>query len=99
MALDTPWLRDELCEHLSRLAAAQPDGAGPEFDEFLDFLDETGVAEDPGGKIGYILRDEREASVMATFGLRLEHTLSDPSDDGWQSVSDAARTALAVLAG
>ena len=65
----------------------------------VHYGDETGVAEDPGGKIGYILRDEREASVMATFGLRLEHTLSDPSDDGWQSVSDAARTALAVLAG
>jgi hypothetical protein len=97
VTLDTPWLRDDLREHLSRLAAARPEAESPELEAFLDFLDETGVAEDPGSAIGYILRDEREASVIATLGLRLDHTLDDPTDDGWDSVSDAARSALAVL--
>ena len=100
MSLDTPWLRDELREHLARLADVQwLQGAapGPEFDELLDSIDETGVLEDPGSRIGYILRNEAEAVAMAKLGLRLDHTLQDPTDDGWQSVAEAARSALDAL--
>jgi hypothetical protein len=99
--LDTPWIRDELREHLSRIADAtwlQTAAGTPELDELIDAIDETGVLEDPGSSIGYILHDEREASRMATLGLRLNHVLDDPTEDGWQSVSQAARTALDALA-
>jgi hypothetical protein len=96
VTLDTPWLRDELREHLARLADPQalPE---PELDAILDFLDETGVTEDPGSRIGYILEDEREAVVMAKLGLRLDHALQDPADETWQAVSEAARSALETL--
>ena len=78
VALDTPWLRDELREHLARLAderwleaeTAASDGTSPELDEILDFLDETDVGDDPGSRIGYILRDEPDAAVIAKLGIR-----------------------------
>ena len=101
MALDTPWVRDDLREHFARLADAQwlRDAAGtPELDELLDAIDETGVLEDPGSRIGYVLHNEREASIMAKLGLRLDHVLADPTDDGWDSIAEAARAALDALA-
>lgn len=101
MALDTPWVRDELREHLARLADARwlRSVAGtPELDEVIEAIDETGVLEDPGSSIGYVLHDEREASLMAKLGLRLDHVLGDPTDDGWDSVAEAARGALDALA-
>ena len=73
--------------------------AGLAGDELLDALDETGVLEDPGDRIGYVLRDEGEAVAMAKVGLRLNYAQQDPTDDGWRSVAEAARAALDAIDG
>jgi hypothetical protein len=57
----------------------------------LDAIDETGVLEDPGSRIGYILHESARPRIMAKLGLRLDHVLADPTDDGWDSVAEAAR--------
>jgi hypothetical protein len=100
VSLDTPWVRDELREHLSRLAdhAWLVRATSEELDELLDALDETGVLEDPGDRIGYVLRNEGEAVAMAKLGLRLNYAQQDPTEEGWQSVAEAARAALDAIA-
>ncbi len=97
--LDTPWVREELREHLSRLAdqAWLLHATSEELDELLDALDETCVLEDPGDRIGYVLRDEGEAVAMAKVGLRLNYAQQDPTEEGWRSVAEAARAALDAL--
>jgi hypothetical protein len=101
VSLDTPWVRDELREHLSRLAdlAWLLQATSEELDELLDALDETGVLEDPGDRIGYVLRDEGEAVAMAKVGLRLNYAQQDPTEEGWRSVAEAARAALDAIDG
>ena len=56
----------------------------------MDAIDETGVLEDPGDRIGYVLRDEGEAVAMAKVGLRLNYAQQDPTEEGWRSVAEAA---------
>lgn len=63
--LQTPWLRDELIDRLSRLAdpewlaAATPGGGCSDaIDEILDFFDDTGVLDEPAARIGYGLTGE-----------------------------------------
>jgi hypothetical protein len=100
VSLDTPWVRDELREHLSRLGdeAWLLHATSEEREELLDALDETGVLEDPGDRIGYVLRDEGEAVAMAKLGLRLNYAEQDQTDEGWRSVAEAARAAVDALA-
>ena len=100
MSLDTPWVRDELREHLSRLAdhAWLLQATSEELDELLDAVDETGVLEDPGDHIGYVLRNEAEAVAMAKLGLRLNYAQQDLTEEGWRSVAEAARAALDAIA-
>jgi hypothetical protein len=104
VSLQTPWLRDELRSHLLHLSDAQwlqravdPSGLGHALDEVLDFLDDTGVADDPAGRIGYILYDQCEADAMTRLGQALDLALDGRADERWQSVSEAARHALGIL--
>jgi hypothetical protein len=105
MSLQTPWLRDQLRSHLLDLANAtwlqtavnregRPDDA---HDAVLDFLDDTGVADEPVGRIGYILRDQREADAMKRLGRALDDALASRGKNHWQSVSEAARQAIDAL--
>jgi hypothetical protein len=105
MELRTPWLRDQLRSHLLHLADAQwldevvscADGGGEALDQVLDFLDDTGVADEPAGRIGYLLYDEREAEAMRRLGRALDGALGGRVADQWRSVSAAARRALDTL--
>lgn len=103
--LETPWLREELMERLRDLgdigwlsATLDADGR-PEaaLNAMLDFLDDTGVVDDPVGRIGYILYDEREATALRRLGAQVEAALSSSEADRWLKVAPAARDALQVL--
>ena len=57
----------------------------------FDFFDDTGVVDDPGGRVGYVLRDAREAAPMATVGVKLNEALDAASREAWQDVAAEAR--------
>jgi hypothetical protein len=103
--IETPWLRHELLEHLAELSdpawlsrAIDVNGRPNDtMDPVLDFFDDTGVVEEPGGRIGYILLDQNEADALATLGVAVGEALENLSLDRWQTVAAAAREALAVL--
>jgi RHS repeat-associated protein len=107
--LSTPWLRAQLAEYLGSLVDEQwlSDGlrhsaeSGGEFDQMLDFFDDTGVLDEPGGRIGYILVDETEAGLMADLGRAFDKALAISAaggrlegSDPWRDVRVAARRAL-----
>jgi hypothetical protein len=103
--LQTPWLREELVDHLMELSdtawlLSVVDAAGgptDALDEILDFLDDTGVVDEPAGRIGYILEDDGEVAAMSTLGAELRSALVARADPHWRAVADAAGVALAVL--
>jgi len=103
--LETPWLREELLEHLATLSdpawlsrAIDVNGrANDTMDPLLDFFDDTGVVEEPAGRIGYILLDQNEADALAMLGAAVDEALANPSVKRWHAVAAAAREALTVL--
>ena len=105
MALQTPWLRDELRVHLANLSKEQWVTAeldnecrpGDALDEVLDFLDDTGVVDAPETRIGYVLLDEQEAAAMRQLGSILDAALDERAHDRWLEVAAAARKGLAAL--
>ena len=105
MALQTPWLRDELRLHLANLANEQWVTAelddecrpGDALDEALDFLDDTGIVDAPEGRIGYVLLDKQEAAAMRQLGSVLDAALDKRAHERWHQVSAAARKGLAAL--
>jgi hypothetical protein len=66
-------------------------------DATLDFLDDTGVVDDPAGRIGYILYDEREAAALKRLGDALDAALASGDRDQWLKIAPAARDAHQVL--
>jgi hypothetical protein len=119
MDLETPWLRDSLCHWLERLASSdrrendRSAGGGEgidtddEFDQVLDFFDDTGVLDDPVRAVGYILRDDREVEAMRSLGVACDAVLdlSESTLDAivatsqWEEFVGASRRALDVLRG
>lgn len=101
--LQTPWLRDELISRLDQLAGLRwMEGATSSertalLDQILDFLDDTGVLDEPGERIGHILFNQPEADAMTALGIALERVLGPCTDRDWNSVGIAAREALQVL--
>lgn len=103
--LSTPWLREELVERLRDLGdlgwlSTALDAEGrpePALNATLDFLDDTGIVDDPGGRIGYIVYDEREATALRRLGDEVDAALSSSEPDRWLKVAPAALDALQVL--
>jgi hypothetical protein len=103
--LQTPWLRDQLREHLERLSdgewlvsvAPRHDPTDSQFEEILDFFDDTGVVDEPAGRIGYVLKDEGEATALAEFGEVLGEALNESVPERWHLVALAARRVLEAL--
>jgi hypothetical protein len=91
MALQTPWLRDELRLHLANLAdeqwlTAELDDEcrpGDALDEVLDF---PGVVDAPEAGIGYVLLDEQEAAAMPQLGSVLDAALDERAHERWLQV-------------
>ncbi|MFI8201299.1 hypothetical protein [Streptomyces sp. NPDC085937] len=98
--LQTPWLRDQLVDWLrqlgdrSQLETLRVPSGSESLDHLLDFFDDTGVLDDPGARIGYLLRDEREAEAMRRLGLVLDEALHSQK---WGPVMANAREALEVM--
>ncbi|MFH9861392.1 hypothetical protein [Streptomyces sp. NPDC017202] len=110
--LQTPWLRDQLIEWLLKLGDRswlQENWASPgsvDLDRMLDFFDDTGVLDDPVGRIGFILRDEREAEIVRKIDSIIEQAIRGDSGGDvemicsrpWGSVMAIAREALKLMA-
>lgn len=97
--LQTPWLRQQLIQHLRHLA----DLAGTEaalasedgLDELLDFFDDSGAVDRTEGRIGSMLRDASEAEALARLGASLDEAITAGRDPiAWRAVGSAARAAL-----
>ena len=73
------------------------DSTDSPFDEILDFFDDTGVVDEPAGRIGYVLKDEGEAAVLAEFGEVLHEALNESAPERWHLVALAARRVLEAL--
>ncbi|MGW3252456.1 SCO4402 family protein [Streptomyces fungicidicus] len=110
--LRTPWLRDQLIDWLRKIGDRgwQEEKwtltADSGLDHMLDFFDDTGVLDDPVGRVGFILRDEGEVHVMRRLNSAIDQAIqaSPGSDVGiirsqsWELVVVAAREALQVMA-
>lgn len=105
--LETPWLREQLVENLRDLASPQwldaaLAGDGHQLDWTLDFFDDTGVVDEPAGRIGFILLDETEAAALARLGAALDPALDDHAAGAqspvWQAVASAAQAVLDLFA-
>ncbi|WP_407697034.1 SCO4402 family protein [Streptomyces dysideae] len=108
-----PWLRTQLVEWLRRLSSREwqernwlPTArAGVGFDDALDFFDDTGVLDEPSGRIGFILLNDREAVALEELNRVLDDAASGKgmSDEeiihsaGWVDVVAAAQRALVAL--
>ncbi|MGW3649315.1 SCO4402 family protein [Streptomyces sp. NPDC000878] len=108
-----PWLRNQLVEWLRRLSSREWQEknwlpvaqAGVGFDDALDFFDDTGVLDEPSGRIGFILLNDREAVALEDLNRILDGAVSGRgmSDEeiihsaGWADVVAAAQRALVVL--
>jgi hypothetical protein len=100
--LQTPWLREQLIEELLKLSdpvwlARVVDTSGrtkAEMDAVLDFLDDTGVVDDPSGRVGHILVDDAEARVLERLGAAVGRASGPPSSETWKAVVLAAGEAL-----
>jgi len=102
--LETPWLRVELVERLTRLADPQwlasvtnSGGTSGTLDETLDFFDDTGVLEEPSDRIGYMLLDQLEADAMYALGSALQKALEESAHRDWRPVAHASRDAIQLL--
>ncbi|MGW6056065.1 SCO4402 family protein [Streptomyces sp. NPDC055189] len=111
--LQTPWIRDQLLDWLAKLGDrgwqkenwGNPDAAASTLDEVLDFFDDSGVLDEPSGRLGYVLLDDGEVSAMMALNSALDVVLSSPagSDEeiirsrAWGDVVAAARDALELL--
>ncbi|MGW6776112.1 SCO4402 family protein [Streptomyces sp. NPDC055037] len=105
-------MRDQLVDWLVKLGDRDRQevnwisAGGSALDHMLDFFDDTGVLDDPMGRVGFILRDEEEASVMGKLGSAIDRAIqaAPGSDAGmirshtWEPVVAAAREALSVMA-
>ncbi|MFJ8532061.1 hypothetical protein [Streptomyces sp. NPDC093591] len=109
--LQTPWLRAQLIEWLVKLSdrgwqegnwTSAGDSA---MDDMLDFFDDTGVLDDPTGRVGFILRDEREVSVMKDLNAAVDRAITSTAESDreiiqsqpWDTVVATAREALRVM--
>jgi hypothetical protein len=63
----------------------------------LDFFDDTGLLDDPGGRIGVLLLNQDEADATSAMGLVVERLLGERGRRDWKPLADASRTLLAVL--
>ena len=99
VGLATPWLRPQLFEALRTLAAPETwRGAENRLDDALDFLDDSGAASDPHGRVGTLLHDDAEAASLAAVGEALDAALDQPANRrDTTAVEAAAAEALRVL--
>ncbi|MFE3142886.1 hypothetical protein [Streptomyces scopuliridis] len=75
-------------------------------DHMLDFFDDTGILDDPMGRVGSILRDEKEANVMGKLKSAIDRAIqATPGNDAgmirshtWEPVVAAAQEVLRVMA-
>jgi len=109
--LRTPWLRTQLIDWLVRLSdrGRQEESwasAGESvLDHMLDFFDDTGVLDDPTGRVGFVLRGEAEVSAMQNLNAALDRAITSPARNdveivrskAWEAVIAAAGEALRVL--
>ncbi|GHE73658.1 hypothetical protein GCM10018785_47230 [Streptomyces longispororuber] len=71
----------------------------------LDFFDDSGVLDEPLGRVGFVLTGLEEVEAMESLGAALDRVLSvKPSCDAetvrlceWLDVVAAARNALGVM--
>lgn len=108
-----PWLRDQLMEWLRRLGSRewQEKNWPPRpramvgFDDALDFFDDTGVLDEPSGRIGFILLNSREAAALEELNQVLDEAITGTGmsdaeiirSPGWDGVVAAAAHALTVM--
>ncbi|WP_329276507.1 SCO4402 family protein [Streptomyces sp. NBC_01451] len=108
-----PWLRLQLVEWLRRLCSREWQEknwlpvaqAGVGFDDALDFFDDTGVLDEPSGRIGFILLNDRKAVALEQLNRVLDGVVSGRgmSDEeiihsvGWVDVVAAAQCALRAV--
>ncbi|WP_424886444.1 SCO4402 family protein [Streptomyces sp. SAI-126] len=109
--LQTPWLRTQLIDWLVRLSDGERreenwTSAGDSvLDQMLDFFDDTGVLDDPTGRVGFVLRGEAEVSAMQNLNSALDRAITSPvrndreivRSKSWEAVVAAAGEALSVL--
>jgi hypothetical protein len=77
------------------------------FDDALDFFDDSGVLDEPSGRVGYVLIDEAEVAVMVALNAALDTVLKGRATSfeeitrsrEWTAVVEAADTALRTLRG
>jgi hypothetical protein len=80
------------------MSVAPPhDSTDSPLDEILDFFDDAGVVDEPAGRIGYVLKDEREAAALVEFGEVLEEALNESVPERWHLVALAARRVREAL--
>ncbi|MER8073127.1 hypothetical protein ABTZ59_33185 [Streptomyces sp. NPDC094034] len=110
--LRTPWLRDQLVDWLAKLGDRDrqevnwTSAGGSALDHMLDFFDDTGVLDDPMGRVGFILYGEEEANVMGKLKYAIDRAIqATPGNDAgmirshtWETVVATAREALSVMA-
>ncbi|WP_432198782.1 SCO4402 family protein [Streptomyces sp. bgisy027] len=110
--LQTPWLRDQLVDWLLKIgdrARLEENWVSPgdsALDHMLDFFDDTGVLDDPVGRVGFILRNEGEVEAMQKLNFVIDRAIQGgPGSDVavirsqmWEPVVSAAREALRVMA-
>ncbi|WP_446750740.1 SCO4402 family protein [Streptomyces sp. G7(2002)] len=111
--LQAPWIRTQLIDWLVKLSdrgwqeenwVAYPSSSS-RFDDALDFFDDSGVLDEPRGRLGYVLVDEAEVAAMAALNSALDSVLTgDSSGDEeripsqeWGKVAKAANEALRTL--
>ncbi|MFD3621066.1 hypothetical protein ACFWWT_38750 [Streptomyces sp. NPDC058676] len=111
--LQTPWLRVQLVDWLDKLGDREwqeqnwrrVPKCAPSLDNALDFFDDTGVLDDPYGRIGFILLNDREAAALEEFDSALERATAAGGDNDaeiiqsplWEDVVRLAQRASAVL--
>ncbi|MFF3547471.1 hypothetical protein ACFYXD_37270 [Streptomyces platensis] len=77
------------------------------FDDALDFFDDSGVLDEPRGRLGYVLVDEAEVAAMVALNSALDSVLKEKGTSvegvtrsrGWAAVVEAADEALRTLRG
>lgn len=114
-ALQTPWIRSQLIDWLMKLSdrgwqeenwTNEPSSSSC-FDDALDFFDDSGVLDEPRGRLGYVLVDEAEVAAMVALNSALDSVLKEKGTSvegvtrsrGWAAVVEAADEALRTLRG
>ncbi|MEU7305346.1 hypothetical protein [Streptomyces sp. NPDC007206] len=105
-------MRERLIYWLERLAESDRQAGGrgtinsdEQFDQILDFFDDTGVLDDPARALGYVLRSEGEVEAMRSLSVACNAVLDLPESSlmsitatgEWREFVRESRRALNAL--